>query len=117
MIEKAPGNSGGNVDVYGHHVEISRNEVRLSQDQGVYTEEGSQHVQILNNSIRRNGQGVIHQSHGIYLQGDDHLVAGNVINGHEGFGIQVYDKGQRAVAATDHRRRPQWHRRRRLRAA
>ena len=98
VIEKAPGNSGGNVDVYGHHVEISRNEVRLSQDQGVYTEEGSQHVQILNNWIHHNGQGVIHQSHGIYLQGDDHLVAGNVINDHvKGFGIQVYDKGQRAI--------------------
>ena len=98
VIEKAPGNSGGNVDVYGHHVEISQNEVRLSQDQGVYTEEGSQHVQILNNWIHHNGQGVIHQSHGIYLQGDDHLVAGNVINDHvKGFGIQVYDKGQRAI--------------------
>jgi hypothetical protein len=27
VIQDAPGNSGGNVDVYGHHVEISKNEI------------------------------------------------------------------------------------------
>jgi Periplasmic copper-binding protein (NosD) len=98
VIRDAPGNSGGNVDVYGHHVEISGNEVTNSQDQGVYTDEDSHHVQILGNWIHHNGQGVIHQSHGIYLQGDDHLVANNVIHDHpEGFGIQVYDKGDRAI--------------------
>jgi hypothetical protein len=98
VIEKAPGNSGGNVDIYGHHIELSGNEIRLSQDQGVYTDEGSHHAQILGNWIHDNGKGVIHQSHGIYLQGDDHLVASNVIVDHvEGFGIQVYDKGNRAI--------------------
>ena len=98
VIEKAPGNSGGNVDIYGHHIELSGNEIRLSQDQGVYTDEGSHHAQILGNWIHDNGQGVIHQSHGIYLQGDDHLVASNVIHDHvKGFGIQVYDKGDRAI--------------------
>jgi Right handed beta helix region/Protein of unknown function (DUF1565) len=98
VIQRAPGNSGGNVDVYGHHVELSNNEIRLGQDQGVYTDEESHHVQILGNSIHHNGQGVYHQSHGIYLQGDDHLVASNVIHDHvKGFGIQVYDRGSRAI--------------------
>jgi Periplasmic copper-binding protein (NosD) len=98
VIQDAPGTSGGNVDVYGHHVEISGNEITNGQDQGVYTDEESHHVQILRNWIHHNGQGVIHQSHGIYLQGDDHLVANNVIHDHpEGFGIQVYDKGDRAI--------------------
>jgi Right handed beta helix region len=98
VIQDAPGNSGGNVDVYGHHVEISGNEITNGQDQGVYTDEESHHVQILRNWIHHNGRGVIHQSHGIYLQGDDHLVANNVIHDHpEGFGIQVYDKGDRAI--------------------
>jgi hypothetical protein len=98
VIQDAPGNSGGNVDVYGHHVEISRNEITNSQDQGVYTDEGSHHVQVLGNWIHHNGAGVIHQSHGIYLQGDDHLVANNVIHDHpKGFGIQVYYKGNRAI--------------------
>ena len=98
MIERAPGNSGGNVDIYGHHVELSSNEIRFGQDQGVYTHEDSHHAQILGNSIHHNGQGVNHQSHGIYLQGDDHLVASNVIHDHvKGFGIQVYDEGSRAI--------------------
>ena len=98
VIEKAPGTSGGNVDIYGHHVEISKNEVRLGTDQGVYTAEESHHAQILGNWIHDNGKGIAHQSHGIYLQGDDHLVANNVIHDHvEGFGIQVYDKGDRAI--------------------
>ena len=98
VIERAPGNSGGNVDIYGHHVELSSNEIRFSQDQGVYTHEDSHHAQILGNSIHHNGQGVNHQSHGIYLQGDDHLVASNVIHDHvKGFGIQVYDEGSRAI--------------------
>jgi Right handed beta helix region len=97
-IERSPLNSGGNVDLYGHHLEISGNEITLGQDQGVYTAEESHHAQILGNWIHHNGKGVAHQSHGIYLQGDDHLVANNVINDHvEGFGIQVYDKGDRAI--------------------
>jgi Right handed beta helix region len=97
-IQNAPGTSGGNVDIYGHHVELSRNEITNSRDQGVYTDEGSHHAQILGNWVHHNGEGVMHQSHGIYLQGDDHLVANNVIHDHpEGFGIQVYDAGDRAI--------------------
>jgi hypothetical protein len=98
VIRDAPGTSGGNVDVYGHHVEISGNEITNGRDQGVYTAEESHHVQILGNWIHHNGEGIAHQSHGIYLQGDDHLVANNRIHDHpEGFGIQVYDKGARAI--------------------
>ena len=101
-IERSPLNSGGNVDLYGHHLEISGNEIRLGQDQGIYTAEESHHAQILGNWIHDNGKGIAHQSHGIYLQGDDHLVANNVINDHvEGFGIQVYDKGDRAIVTAN----------------
>ena len=97
VIEDAPGTSGGNVDLYGNYVEISGNEIR-GQDQGIYTAEESHHAHILGNWIHHNGEGVTHQSHGIYLQGDDHLVANNLIHDHpEGFGIQVYDKGDRAI--------------------
>jgi hypothetical protein len=97
-IQDSPGTSGGNVDIYGHHVEVSGNEVTNGRDQGVYTAEESHHAQILGNWIHDNGEGIAHQSHGIYLQGDDHLVANNVIHDHpEGFGMQVYDKGDRAI--------------------
>ncbi len=71
---------------------------RNAQDQGIYSDEDSHHAQILGNWIHHNGQGVIHQSHGIYLQGNDHLVANNVIHDHvEGFGIQVYDRNSRSI--------------------
>ncbi len=97
-LQDSPGTSGGNVDIYGHHVEVSRNEVTNGRDQGVYTAEESHHAQILGNWIHHNGEGIAHQSHGIYLQGDDHLVANNLIHDHpEGFGMQVYDKGDRAI--------------------
>ena len=98
ILQNSPYNSGGNVDLYGHHLEISGNEVRNAQDQGIYSDEDSHHAQILGNWIHHNGQGVIHQSHGIYLQGNDHLVANNVIHDHvEGFGIQVYDRNSRSI--------------------
>jgi Right handed beta helix region/Protein of unknown function (DUF1565) len=98
VFEGSPYNSGGNIDIYGHHLELSANEVRNAQDQGIYSDEDSHHAQILGNHIHHNGQGVIHQSHGIYLQGNDHLVANNVIHDHpEGFGIQVYDRNSRSL--------------------
>ena len=97
VIEGHPGTSGGNVDVYGRHIEIAGNIIRRGRDQGVYTAGESAYVHIVRNTIHHNGRGIEHQSHGIYLQGDDHLVANNLIYDHpEGFGIQVYDEGSRA---------------------
>ncbi len=101
-IQDSPGISGGNVDVYGHDVEISSNEVRASKDQGIYTDEGSRNVYILGTWIHHNGEGIKHQSHGIYLQGADHLVSTNVIHDHpEGFGIQVYDKNSGSIVVNN----------------
>jgi hypothetical protein len=101
-IQDSPGTSGGNVDVYGHHVEISSNEIRQSTDQGIYTDEGSHDVYILGNWIHHNGKGIQHQSHGIYLQGNEHLVSTNVIHDHpEGFGIQVYDRNSGSIVVNN----------------
>ena len=98
VFANSPYDSGGNIDIYGHHLEISANEIRNAQDQGIYSDEDSHHAQILGNWIHHNGKGLIHQSHGIYLQGNDHLVANNVIHDHaEGFGIQVYDRNSRSI--------------------
>jgi hypothetical protein len=98
VVERSPFDSGGNIDVYGRFIELSDNEVRLAQDQGIYTAEGSRSVQIVRNRIHSNGKGVVHQSHGVYLQGNDHLVASNVIHDHpHGFGIQVYDRNSRSI--------------------
>jgi hypothetical protein len=90
--------SGGLVDLYGHHLEISDSELTAAGDQGFYLDEGSSNVQILRNWIHNSGLGRMHQSHGIYLQGNDHLVADNLIHDMPtGFGIQVYDKNSRSI--------------------
>lgn len=94
----APIGSGGCVDLYGQDIEIVENEISGCGDQGVYLEEMSKRVTIARNLIHHwSGNRVSGgQSNGIYLQGDDHLVASNIIrdpNSHPkaGFGIQVYD--------------------------
>jgi hypothetical protein len=94
--------SGGLVDLYGHHLEFSGNELTNSGDQDFYLDEGSHHVQLLGNWIHHSGLGRTHQSHGAYLQGNDHLVANNLIHDHPyGFGIQVYDRGLRSIVVSN----------------
>jgi hypothetical protein len=90
--------SGGLVDSYGSFIEIIGNEITASADNGVYTDEESDHNSMLRNWIHDNGVVLDgNQDHGIYLQGDDHLVANNVIHDNrQGFGIQHYDYGRRA---------------------
>jgi hypothetical protein len=96
VLENARGISSTNVYFEGsaHHDELSQNELRFSQDQGMFVEAGTHDLQILGNTIHDNGLGHVsgqHQSHGIYIEGRDHLVANNVIHDHPyGFGIQVY---------------------------
>jgi hypothetical protein len=94
--------SGGLVDLYGHHLELSGNELTASGDQDFYLDEASHHVQLLGNHMHHSGLGRTHQSHGAYVQGDDHLVANNLIHDHPyGFGIQVYDKGLRSIVVNN----------------
>ena len=98
VIQGYPLATGGSVDLHGQHLEISNNEITGSTNHAIYTDEPSHHIHLLGNRIHHNGQGLAEQSHGIYLQGNDHLVANNVIHDHpEGFGIQVYDRGSRAM--------------------
>jgi PKD repeat protein len=97
VIRDYPGSSGGNVDLYGHDLSIVGNEITASGDQGIYTDEVSDRIAVSRNWIHHNGLGRTHQSHGIYLQGDDHVVVDNVSHDQPyGFGIQVYDAGDRA---------------------
>jgi hypothetical protein len=103
VLENATGISSTNVYFEGtpHHVELSNNELRFSQDQGMFVEDGAHDLQILANRIHDNGLGHQpgqHQSHGIYIEGKNHLVANNVIYDHPfGFGIQVYPSNQGTI--------------------
>jgi Right handed beta helix region len=103
VLELAKGTSSTNVYFEGraHDVELSRNEIRFSQDQGIFVENDARRIHIIGNRIHDNGRGHKsgqHQSHGIYIEGADHLVANNVIYAHpHGFGIQVYPDNEGTV--------------------
>ena len=103
VLERAKGTSSTNVYFQSdaHHIELSGNEIRHSQDQGVFSEEQTHHLQILGNRIHDNGLGHVsgqHQSHGLYFQGRSHVAANNLIFSHPyGFGIQVYDQNSRSI--------------------
>jgi hypothetical protein len=96
VIENGRGTSDANVYLYdgAHEIELSRNVIRYGQDQGILTDTTTDHVYILGNRIHDNGLHHVsgqHQSHGIYLEGGNDLVANNVIYNHPyGFGVQVY---------------------------
>ena len=100
VIEGAIGPSGA--DVYfangSHDVELSGNEIRDSSDQGIHSDYTTHDLQILGNSIHDNGPSPIHQSHGIYLEGVDQLIANNVVyNNVYGYGIQIYPYANRVL--------------------
>jgi hypothetical protein len=95
-IEGARGISSTNVYFEGdaHDIELARNEIRGSQDQGVFAERTTANLHIVGNRVHDNGLGHVagqHQSHGLYIEGRDHLIANNLIEDHPfGFGIQIY---------------------------
>lgn len=107
VIELARGTSSTNVYFEGraHHVELSRNEIRFSQDQGVFAENSTRNLHLIGNRIHHNGRGHEegqHQSHGIYIEGADHLIANNVVFDQAyGFGIQVYPENERTIVVNN----------------
>jgi hypothetical protein len=114
VIENSLGTSAANVFVSGNanHIELSRNEIRYGQDLGIFAAPTTSHLQILGNRIHDNGRNHVagqHQSHGIYIEGRDDLIADNVIYNHPyGFGIQIYPANEdtiivgNTIAATAH---------------
>ena len=107
VIELAKGTSSTNVYFEGraHHVELSSNEIRFSQDQGIFSEASTSNLQLLGNRIHDNGRGHVsgqHQSHGIYIEGRNHLIANNLVNRHPfGFGIQVYPENTGTIVVNN----------------
>jgi Right handed beta helix region len=96
VIEGSRGTSAANVYVSGssHHIEISGNEIRYGQDQGIFSERTTSHLYLLGNRVHDNGWNHVpgqHQSHGFYIEGAHDLIANNVIYDHPyGFGIVIY---------------------------
>ena len=96
VIENSLGTSAANVYLWGgaNHIELSGNEIRYGQDQGIFADNTTSNLQMLGNRIHDNGWNHVqgqHQSHGIYVKGGNDLMANNVIYNHAyGFGIQIY---------------------------
>jgi hypothetical protein len=107
VLELAKGKSSTNVYFEGraHHVELLRNEIRFSQDQGIFAEASTRNLHIIGNRIHDNGRGHVsgqHQSHGIYIEGRNHLIANNVVHDHPfGFGIQVYPENEGTIVVSN----------------
>jgi parallel beta helix pectate lyase-like protein/uncharacterized protein DUF1565 len=107
VIESARGSSSTNVyfEDRVHHIELVGNDIRFSQDQGIFSERTTSNLHILRNRIHENGLGHVsgqHQSHGIYIEGRDHLIANNVIYAHPfGFGIQIYPQNRGTIVVNN----------------
>jgi parallel beta helix pectate lyase-like protein len=107
VLENARGTSSTNVyfDGSAHHIELSGNEIRFSQDQGVFSEASTSNLHIMGNEIHDNGQGHVpgqHQSHGVYIEGRNHLIANNVVYNHPyGFGMQIYPQNTGTIIVSN----------------
>jgi hypothetical protein len=110
VIENAP--LDGTVNVYisdggqtqpqaAHDIEFSGNEVRNGMGTGLLVAPRTNNVQIVGNLVHHNGIGTVHQHQGLYFQGQNGLIANNVVYDQpNGFGIQVRGEDT-AIAANN----------------
>ncbi len=103
IFEGATGPSTANVYAShgAHDIELSRCEVRGSQRQGFFSEASTRRIQILGCKFHDNGgSGPDGEDHNVYIEGERHLVAGNLMRGaRNGFGIQVYPSSDHTIIA------------------
>jgi chitodextrinase len=103
VIENGFGTSDANVYLWGgaNHVELSGNEIRYGQDQGIFADNTTSYLYLLDNKIHDNGWNHLstqHQSHGIYIEGGNDLIANNQVYNHPyGFGMQIYPANHDSV--------------------
>jgi hypothetical protein len=92
-----------NTNVYvaggSRHVEISGNEVRNGHDHGIYSDRGTQDVQVIGNRIHDNGTvGSGNKDHALYMEGTKHLIANNLIYDHPyGHAVQIYPSARGTI--------------------
>jgi len=95
IIQGANGcDNNTNVYVAGRskHVEISGNEIRDGHDHGLFSDAGTEDVQVIGNRIHDNGTvGSGNKDHALYMEGTRQLIANNVIYDHPyGHAVQIY---------------------------
>ena len=85
-----------NTNVYvagrSRHVEISGNEVKDGHDHGIFSDPGTEDVQVIGNRIHDNGTvGSGNKDHALYMEGTKQLIANNLIYDHPyGHAVQIY---------------------------
>jgi hypothetical protein len=99
VIENAPLDTTVNVYISdaglqqpqaAHDIEFRDNEVRNGMGTGLLVAPRTERVHLIGNSVHDNGIGTAHQHQGMYFQGQDGLIANNVVYDQpNGFGIQV----------------------------
>jgi hypothetical protein len=83
-------------------VELSDSDISDSPWQAVYSDPGTHDLQLLRNRIHDTGSDGTHLTHGLYLEGDGHLVASNVVSDvHGGYCIQRYPEGDGGIIANN----------------
>jgi hypothetical protein len=105
VFEGATGPSTTNVYAAStvHDIELSRCEVRRSRRQGFFSEPDTRRVQILNCHFHDNGGGGRDGlDHNIYMEGSQHVVAGNLLTrARNGNGIQLYPSSDHVIIASN----------------
>lgn len=108
VIENAP--LDGTVNVWvsdgqkdqpqaAHDIEILGNEIRDGKGTGMLVSPRTERVHVVGNSVHGNGFGTEHQHQGIYVQGQNAVIAENIVYDQpNGFGIQVRGEDARRAA-------------------
>ncbi len=91
---------GDGIDVSGTGDRVEHNAIRNVARQGILLHTDSANAVIVGNDVRDTGQTGSNQHHGIYVQGNGHLVIDNVFaQMHGGYGIHVYPSSSNVVVA------------------
>ncbi len=98
----APGSNYQNVYVLGsaHDVTFKRNTIRWARaGSGIFVDNTVQRIDLIGNRVYANNEPGV-QRQGIYYEGQDGVIARNIVHGHtNGFGIQVKSGADRVVVA------------------
>jgi len=84
------------------HVRLIGNDIHGAICQGISMDAGTSNYEIIRNRIYDNGNRATacdEQAHGLYLQGDGHVVMNNLVYGNHNYGIQRYPQGSDSVIA------------------
>jgi hypothetical protein len=88
------------IAVSGAHNRVEHNVVRNVDRQGILLHTDASSAVITRNDVRDIGEAGSNQDHGVYVQGDGHIITNNVFaNIRGGYGIHVYPSSSNVIVA------------------